>query len=212
MKTKMYYGLRFLQIIGLLVVSAFILKELNQLRIISNEVRYQQSEKFSYSLTNLAAAEASRYFANKKDKELQLLINDLSNDPMVRDATIYDQLGKVLYQSEDPLLLPVLLKIEGSENSEVNGIIPYISELYKDDKKIGYIRISLKQDHILQIIFNYQQQTLETLILLLSLSFLAGSIIMALFFRRAEGWYYRLSDLIPNLIATNTEISAKNSK
>lgn len=203
MKIKMYYGLRFLQITGLLVVTIFILIQLNELRVISNQVRYQQTEKFSYSLTNLAAAEASRYFANKKDKELQLLINDLSNDPMVRDATIYDHLGKVLFQSSEPLPLPVLLKIEKPEKNEVKGIIPYIAELYKGDEKVGYIRISLRQDHILQIIFNYQQQTLETLILLLSLSFLAGSIIMALIFRRAEASYYRLTDLIPNLIASN---------
>lgn len=202
----MYYGLRFLQITGLLAVTIIILIQLNQLRVISNEVRYQQTERFSSSLTNLAAAEASRYFANKKEKELQLLINELSNDPMVRDATIYDHLGSVLYQSNDPLSLPALLKIDDSSASDVQGIIPYIAELYKDNEKIGYIRISLKQEHILRIIFNYQQQTIETLLLLLSLSFLAGCIIMALFLKRAEAWYYRLSDLIPKLIATNKKL------
>jgi len=199
----MYYWLRFFQLSGLLTVSIIIFFQLNELRLISNEVRYQQTEKFSYSLTNLAAAEASRYLAQKKEKDLQLLINDLSNDPMVRDATIYDHLGKVLYQSKEPLLLPVLLKINESSGDDIKGIIPYIAELYKEDEKIGYIRISLKQDHILQIIFDYQELTLKTLISLLLLSFLAGSIIMALFFKRLEAWYYRLSDIIPNLIASN---------
>jgi len=203
MNKKMYYWLRFFQLSGLLTVSIIIFFQLNELRLISNEVRYQQTEKFSYSLTNLAAAEASRYLAQKKEKDLQLLINDLSNDPMVRDATIYDHLGKVLYQSKEPLLLPVLLKINESSGDDIKGIIPYIAELYKEDEKIGYIRISLKQDHILQIIFDYQELTLKTLISLLLLSFLAGSIIMALFFKRLEAWYYRLSDIIPNLIASN---------
>lgn len=203
MKIKMYYGLRTLQISGLLIATIIILFQLNQLRIISNDVGYQQTEKFSYSLTNLAAAEASRYLAQEKKKELQILINELSDDPMVRDATIYDHLGKVLYQSNEPLRLPVLLKIDESVTNEVVGIIPYIAELYKEDTKIGYIRISLRQDHILSLIFSYQQQTLEILILLLVFSFLAGSIIMALFFNRAERWYYRLSELIPDLIASN---------
>ncbi|PKF60663.1 hypothetical protein CW745_14130 [Psychromonas sp. psych-6C06] len=203
MKSKMYYGLRALQITTLIVVSVVILFQLNELRVISNEVRYQQTEKFSYSLTNLAAAEASRYLGQKKSKDLQLLINELSNDPMVRDATIYDHLGKILYQSNDPLLLPILLKINEPVNDDIKGVIPYIAELYKEDKKIGYIRISLKQDHILRLIFNYQQQSLETLTLLLLLSFFAGSLIMALFFRRAEAAYYRLNKLIPNLIAMN---------
>lgn len=201
----MYYWLRFFQISGLLTVSIIIIYQVNELRIISNEVRYQQTEKFSYSLTNLAAAEASRYLAQKKDKDLQLLINDLSNDPMVRDATIYDYLGKILYQSNAPLSLPALLKIEQGAENDITGIIPYIAELYKDEKKIGYIRISLRQDHILRIIFNYQEKTLETLLSLLLLSFLAGSIIMALFFRRLEAWYYRLNGLIPTLISNNTK-------
>ena len=206
MKIKMYYGLRFLQITGLLAVTIIGLLQLNELRIISNSIGYQQTDKFSYSLTNLAAAEASRYFVQKKNEELQLLINDLSNDPMVRDATIYDHLGKVLYQSSEPLRLPTLLKIDPKSTEEITGIIPYIAELYKEDEKIGYIRISLRQDHILGIIFNYQQQTLEILSLLLALAFIAGGIIVALFLKRAERWYYRLSDVIPNLIAENKKL------
>jgi len=196
MKIKMYYGLRFIQISGLLAATIIILFQLNELRVISNDVGYQQTEKFSYSLTNLAAAEASRYLAQEKKRELQILINELSNDPMVRDATIYDHLGKVLYQSDKPLLLPVLLKIDEGPTNEIAGIIPYIAELYKEGTKIGYIRISLRQDHILSIIFNYQQQTLEILILLLALSFVAGSILMALFFNRAERWYYHLGKVL----------------
>jgi membrane protein len=203
MNKKMYYLLRFFQISGLFAVSIVIVLQLNELRVISNEVRYQQTEKFSYSLTNLAAAEAARYLAQNKNKDLQMLINDLSNDPMVRDATIYDNLGKVLFQSNEPLLLPELLKINTTSVKEIKGIIPYIAELYKENEKIGYIRISLRQDHILRLIFDYQDQTLQTLISLLLLSFLAGSIIMALFFKRLEGGYYRLNKLIPNLIAAN---------
>lgn len=206
MKIKMYYGLRFLQISGLLAIIAITLVQLNELRMISNSLGHQQTEKFSNSLTNLAAAEASRYFAQKKNKELQLLINDLSNDPMVRDATIYDQLGQVLYQSSEPLKLTTLLKIDGQESSDIEGIIPYIAELYKENEKIGYIRISLRQDHILGIIFNYQNDTLEIIILLLVLAFIAGGIITSLTLRRMEAWYYRLSDLVPNLIAANKKL------
>lgn len=204
----MYYGLRFMQISGLVAIIVLILIQLNQLHTRSNDVRNQQTEMFSSSLTNLAAAEASRYFLQEKEKEqaLQLLINDLSKDPMVRDATIYDHLGKVLYQSEAPIALADLLRFDQKSASDVQGIIPYIAELYNEDEKIGYLRISLQQDHILGIIFNYQAQSLEVLILLLSLSFLAGGIILALFFRRVEAWYYRLTDLIPNLIASNKKL------
>lgn len=205
MNKKMYYWLRFFQISALLTVLFVIFLQFNELRLISNSVRYQQTEKFSDSLTNLAAAEAARFLSQNKDEDLQLLIDDLSTDAMVRDATIYDNLGKVLFQSNNPLLLPVLLKLGTTSDEEIKGIIPYIAELYNEDEKIGYIRISLRQDHILRLIFDYQQQTLETLMSLLLLSFLAGCIIMALFFKRLEAWYYRLNKLIPNLIAANKQ-------
>lgn len=190
MNIKMYYGLRFLQISGLFVVAIIMLIQLNELRILSDSIRYQQTEKFSYSLTNLAATEASRYFSQKKTNELRRLINDLSHDPMVRDATIYDHLGKILHQSNTPLLLPDLLRRD--KNKNIEGIIPFIAQLYSGDKKIGYIRISLRQEHILSVMFNYQEQILEILILLLVLSFIAGSISMALFFNHIKNGYYRL--------------------
>ena len=204
MNKKMYYWIRFFQFSGLLAVAVFIFLQLNELRTISNDIRYQQTEKFSDSLTNLAAAEASRYLAQNKQQDLQILIDDLSTDDMVRDATIYDNLGKVLFQSNEALQLPVLLKITSDSDQQVQGIIPYIAELYNDDEdKIGYIRISLRQAHILRLIFDYQEQTLQALISLLILSFVAGTIIMALFFKRLEAWYYRLNNLIPRLIMSN---------
>lgn len=205
MNKKMYYLLRTLQILSLLTITAIIAYQFINLRNTSNAIRYQQTERFSYSLTNLAAAEASRYLAQQQDKDLQILINDLTNDPSVRDAIIYDQFGKIIFQSENALPLSILLNIESSDDPRAKGVIPRIAELYKDGKKIGYIRISLEQQKLLSLIYDYQQQSFSTMLLLFVLSFLAGTIIMALFFRRAEAAYYRLSGLIPRLIAQNKQ-------
>ncbi|WP_028862604.1 AhpA/YtjB family protein [Psychromonas aquimarina] len=203
MNKKMYYILRTCQINGLIIVCTVILYQITMLQSTSNQMRYQQTEKFSYSLTNLAAAEATRYLSQNKIKDLQLLIDDLSNDPIVRDATVYDNLGQILYQSTDSLPLQVLLKITDSDSDEAKGVIPYIAELYKEEEKIGYIRITLEQEKILSLIHNYQEKGFSTMWLLLTLSFIAGTIIMALFFRRAEAAYYRLATLIPRLIKSN---------
>jgi len=205
MNKKMYYLLRTLQISSLLALCSFIAFQFMSFRNTSNGIRYQQTERFSFSLTNLAAAEASRYLSQQKDKELQILIRDLTNDPIVRDATIYDQFGKVIFQSEDALPLPVLLKIEPSDDQRAEGVIPRIAELYKDNEKIGYIRISLEQQRILSLIYDYQEKSFSIMMLLFILSFIVGTIIMALFFRRAEAAYYRLAGLIPRLIKQNKQ-------
>ncbi|WP_372882991.1 AhpA/YtjB family protein [Psychromonas sp.] len=205
MNKKMYYLLRKLQILSLLTICGIIGYQFMNLNSTSNAMRYQQTERFSYSLTNLAAAEASRYLAQQQNKNLQILIKDLTNDPSVRDAVIYDQFGNIIFQSEDALPLPILLNIDSSDDPRAKGVTPRIAELYKDNKKIGYIRISLEQQKLLSLISDYQKQSLSTMLLLFVLSFSAGTIIMALFFRKAEAAYYRLSAMITRLIGKNKE-------
>lgn len=189
----MYYLLRSTQIISLIVVCAVMAYHFMTLSNTANAIKYQQTEKFSYSLTNLAASEASRFLSRNKNEELQLLIDDLSNDPIVRDATIYDHLGVVITESEDVLSLPKLLNLDHSNSPDVQGIIPHIAELYKDNNKIGYIRISLEQEKILSLISDYQEKSQSIILLIFILSFVAGTILMALMFRRVESIYFFLT-------------------
>ncbi|PKH01407.1 hypothetical protein CXF72_17200 [Psychromonas sp. MB-3u-54] len=205
MHKKMYYLLRTLQISSLLIICSVIAYQFISLRNTSDGIRYQQTERFSYSLTNLAASEASRYLSQQKNEDLQLLIHELTDDPIVRDVTIYDQFGKIIFQSKDALPLPTLLNIASSNDKRSQGIIPQIAELYKDNEKIGYIRISLEQGKILSLINDYQEKSFSTMLLLFVLSFLVGTIAMALFFRRIEALYYRLSRLISKLVKQNQQ-------
>ena len=205
MNKKRYYLLRTLQILSLLTISGLIAYQSISLRNISSAIRYQQTERFSSSLTNLVASEASRYLVQEKNKDLQILINDLTQDPSVRDAVIYDRFGNIIFQSEDALPLPILLNIASSVDQQKEGVIPLIAELYEDDEKIGYIRISLEQQKLLSLLYDYQEKSLSAMLLLFVLSFLAGTIIMAMLFRKVEAAYYCFTSLIPQLIATRKQ-------
>ena len=196
---KYFWKIRTLQILAIILFSSIIIYQFVSLQNESNTVRFEQTDKFSYSLTNLAAAEASRYLSQKNPKELQLLIDSLSNDPVIRDATIYDQFGKIIYQSEKALPLTTLLKING-ENEEAKGVIPYIAELQLKKKKIGYIRITLEQQKILSLIHDYEKRGLAILELLVVLSFITGMILMAVFFRRFEVIYKDLKSKAPFIL------------
>jgi len=189
---------RTLQISAIIIFFSIIIYQFVSLEHRSNAVRFQQTEKFSYSLTNLAAAEATRYLTEKKIKELQLLIDSLVRDPMVRDATIYDELGQIIYQSKQAMPLLTLLKVDGPADA-ANGVIPYVAELYSDKKKIGYIRITLEQDHVLSLIYDYQQHGLAVLQLLLVLSLITGMILMAIFFKKSEVLYTEFKKRVPHL-------------
>jgi len=177
-----------IQILSITLLLSIIAYQYISLKHESNAVRFQQTDKFSYSLTNIAATEASRYLSEERNNELQFLIDSLSQDPVVRDATIYDKYGKILYQSEQALALTTLLKI-GGDSKDAEGVLPYIAELYANKTKIGYIRITLEQEDILSLIQEYEEHGLMTLQLLIMLSFIMGMLIMAFFFRKAEVKY-----------------------
>lgn len=210
MHKKWTYIWRIIQVICLVAVGLFLTFQVIILLLTSNEIKYQQSEKFSYSLTNLAAAEATRYLANNKIQDLALLIDDLSNDPIVRDVTIYNHLGQVIAQSENTLSLLKLLNIGFTNSKAAKGKIPYIAELYKENEKIGYIRITLEQQKILRVIHDYQEKSLDTLWQLLILSFAAGAILMTLFFKRAEKIYLIFVNQLRNTIQKNKAKSPNN--
>jgi membrane protein len=185
MVKKYFSKTRTFQLLSIIILSPTIIYQFLSLQSESNIVRLEQTDKFSYSLTNLAAAEASRYISEKKTKELQLLIDSLSRDPVIKDATIYDQFGKKIYQSKEALPLLTLLKIDG-DTTQAEGVIPYIAELYVKNKKIGYIRISLEQNKVLSLMEDYEEHGLAVLIILIILSFITGIIFMAMFYKRAE--------------------------
>lgn len=209
MVNKLFWIKRTLQVVTMFALFAVIAYQFITLQNESNAVRFQQTEKFSYSLTNLAAAEASRYLSQKNQENLQLLIDDLSEDPIVRDAIIYDKLGQILYQSKASIPLPVLLKIGGKQSDEAEGVIPYIAELYDDGTKIGYIRIALEQERILSLIQNYQQRGLSIMSLLILLSFTAGTLLTAIFYKKVTSIYKQLIAEIPKLIERTKKEATK---
>ncbi|WP_413693063.1 AhpA/YtjB family protein [Psychromonas sp. KJ10-2] len=209
MGKKFFWIVRLSQIAAILCLFAIIAYQFNSLQNESNGVRYQQTEKFSYSLTNLAAAEASRYLAQKNQDDLKLLIDDLSDDPIVRDATIYDEFGKIIYQSEKVLPLPELLQLDEENTTKVEGVIPHIAELYSDNTKIGYIRVTLEQGKILSLIESYQERGLSILSLLTLLAFIAGMLLTIVFYKRVNIIYKQSLAEIPKLIERTKTEAAK---
>lgn len=212
MKNKKNWIIRTLQVALLASLIGVIIYQLISLQTASNAVRYQQTDKFSYSLTNIAAAEAARYLAQKKQDNLKSLVNNISNDPMVRDATIYDHLGKIVHQSEKALPLGVLLNLGENEKQHSAGLVPYIAELYQDKTKIGYLRVTVKQDKILSLIQDYQDRGFAILCLLILLAFIIGVILMAIFYKKAEKTYERTMAEFPKLIQLARKDALKMNK
>ena len=177
MLKKKTYLLHLIQISCLVLICAVAIYKIAMLHHTANELKFQQIEKFAASLSGFAAEEAQHYLAKNKTQDLHLLIDNLSKDTAIQDATIYNNLGEIIYQSKPILGLSDLLKITPNNKVDSSEITPYISELYSDNKKIGYIRITLKKHEILKLIDEYQDQSTSTILLMMFILFFTGVIL-----------------------------------
>lgn len=171
---KKTYLLHIIQISCLVLICAIAIYKITMLHHTANELKFQQIEKFAASLSGFAAEEARHYLPKNKTQDLHLLIDNLSQNTAIQDATIYNNLGKIIYQSKPILALSDLLKITPNNKVDGSEITPYISELYNDNKKVGYIRITLKNNEILKLVDEYQDQSTSTILLMMLISFFTG--------------------------------------
>lgn len=177
MLKKKTYLLHLIQISCLVLICAVAIYKIAMLHHTANELKFQQIEKFAASLSGFAAEEAQHYLAKNKTQDLHLLIDNLSKDTAIQDATIYNNLGEIIYQSKPILGLSDLLKITPNNEVDSSKITPYISELYNDNKKVGYIRITLKKNEILKLIDEYQDQSTSTSLLMMIILFFTGVVV-----------------------------------
>ncbi|MEL0629425.1 AhpA/YtjB family protein [Psychromonas aquatilis] len=182
---KIFRLKRLLKVIIICLITIVIASQLIRLQSASVTVRNQQTEQFSQSLTKAIAANAAHFLSENKLDQLQEMIGDLKNDSMVRDVTIYNTLGETVAQSKNSIPLPELLNLsEDDQAIQEITIRPYVEELRYEDKKIGYIRLSLEQDKLLALINNYQEHSFNTLILISILIFITGLLVMSIFHQK----------------------------
>ena len=187
MVKKIFRLKRLLKVIIICLIAIVIASQLIRLQSASLTVRDQQTERFSQSLTNAIATNAAHFLSENQLDQLQEMIGDLKNDSMIRDVTIYNTLGETVAQSKNSIPLPELLNLsEEDEAIEEISIRPYVEELRYDDKKIGYIRLSLEQDKLLALIDNYQEHSFNILVLIFILIFIAGLLIMSIFHQKCS--------------------------
>jgi len=194
MLEKKKYLLHIIQISCLVVIATLTTYKIAMLNHTANELKFQQIEKFAASLSGFAAEEAKYYLPNDKTQDIHSLIDNLSKDTAIQDATIYNNLGQTIYQSKPTLVLSDLLKITPNNNVDSSAVTPYISELYDDNKKVGYIRITLKKNEIIKLIDEYQSQSISTILLMMFISFFTGVILVLVLFNKYNISYANLKE------------------
>ncbi|WP_416307781.1 AhpA/YtjB family protein [Neptunicella sp. SCSIO 80796] len=118
-----------------------------------------------------------RLIANDLDGIRQQL-QYLQSDPHIHSVSLFDDKGKKLVGSENDDDIVSLF-----DPKEDAGLIVFVQEVYQQQKVIGYLRVLLWRDQVLQFFRLYQQEILYQAMLLVILAFLVGVLVTRGFYK-----------------------------
>ncbi|WNC67581.1 AhpA/YtjB family protein [Thalassotalea nanhaiensis] len=85
---------------------------------------------------------------NKNKKQLQAFVQSLSDSDLVTEARLYDAQGQTIAESERSTSVSTLVGIEQGSIDNSDLYVPFIKEI-RTDKLIGYIRLNLVKDQVI---------------------------------------------------------------
>ncbi|MGL5040039.1 MAG: AhpA/YtjB family protein [Aeromonas sp.] len=132
------------------------------------------------ALVAYAVRDVTRWMKEDKSSELERLTQDLAAEPDIFDATLYDERGIPLAQSQQALPLENLLPI-GSDNKSLpeqgKGRSQFVQEIRDGERTLGFLRITLEEQKLLVDKDTQLKVIQEKQRLLLLVALLAGLLI-----------------------------------
>ena len=131
-----------LMLIGILQYSARLNK--NNYQMLS-----EQTQTLSQIIVRQAARNAAVDIENKDQDKLQLLVTNLSDEPLILDATIYDLEGVVLAKTKAAMPLEQLTGLSTPLAMASIGRQQIAEPVFIKGHIIGFMRITLEHDKLL---------------------------------------------------------------
>ncbi|WP_082038227.1 YtjB family periplasmic protein, partial [Aeromonas diversa] len=156
------------------LLCAWVLTTLLSIEASERQALHAQAREQAEALVGYAARNMSRWLQEKNKDELSLLADNLARDPLITDVTLYDGRGVPIAQSGNALPLEALLPI-GSDNRtpQSEGRRPFVEEIRKGDDTLGYLRITLEEQQLLEplqekLLRQQERQRLMLLVMLMA--------------------------------------------
>ncbi|GAA5217357.1 AhpA/YtjB family protein [Corallincola platygyrae] len=152
----------------------------------TNALIQQQTEVMSRMLTHQAALEAVKLLIEQDQERLHAMAEHLASDPYILDASIYDVEGIALARSTNALDITALLGFGDVDEASrpKRDLKPYIAEVVHENETLGYIRITLEMERLLDQASQVQQTSYDQGRILLLLTGLTGFMLAQVLKRR----------------------------
>lgn len=184
----------------LLVVMFFITIQNSVVISKGNErIQAKQLETLTKVLINQASLSASTMLAEQDQERLLALTNQLAQERLVFDATIYDAEGVKLAASDSALSVREVLGLDTPLQTASIGRQQLVEPVLHDGNIIGFVRLTFETGKVTAISDHHYRKSDHYMYLMLLMSFISGVLITLLLRRQFKTTLPRENWLLKNV-------------
>lgn len=174
-------------IVALSLVGVAITIAINSVKITqgNEQIQVNQLETLTNMLVSQASLSAGDMIVSQDQERLLKLTNQLAQDDLVTDATIYDVEGVKLAASDTAVSVREILGLDTPLQTARIGKQQLVEPVFHDGSVIGFIRVTFETGKLTAFSDHYYRKSDRYMYTMIALSFLAGGLI-ALMFRRHQ--------------------------
>ncbi|MBL4287334.1 YtjB family periplasmic protein [Vibrio fluvialis] len=175
-----------IRILAVLLLAAMFFTTIKNSVVISkgNErIQANQLETLTKVLITQASLSASSMIADQEQERLLALTNQLAQERLVFDATIYDSEGVKLAASDSALSVREVLGLDTPLQTASIGRQQLVEPVMHDGSLIGFVRITFETGKVTAISDHHYRKSDRYMYLMLLMSFISG-VLLTLLLRR----------------------------
>ncbi|MBD8512871.1 YtjB family periplasmic protein [Photobacterium sp. WH77] len=151
----------------------------------------EQTQSLSRIIARQAASTAAGDILDKQQDKLQDLVNRISDEPLILDASIYDLEGVPLAQTEDAMPLEQVSGLTTPLSTASIGRQQLVQPVMTDEGQVvGFIRLTLEHGKLVQHAADQIDTMTNTVRGMLLVALFIGFILAYTFGRRKDVWHF----------------------
>ncbi len=189
MKTSLFPLHLFLKGIAIIfLVLMFIYTARNSVLISkgNEQIQSHQLETLTKLLASQAAMSASDMIADNDQEHLLKLTDQLAQERLVFDATIYNAEGVKLAASENAKSAREILGLDTPLETASIGRLQLVEPILKEDSLIGYIRITFEKGMVTAISDHHYRKSDRYMYIMILMAFISGVLITLILRRKPK--------------------------
>ncbi|MEK1972518.1 YtjB family periplasmic protein [Vibrio parahaemolyticus] len=177
-------ALRILALILLCVMLFITIKNSVVISKGNEKIQAQQLETLTKVLISQASLSASEMILTKDQERLLKLTNQLAQDRLVFDATIYDSQGVRLASSDEALSVREVLGLDTPLATASIGRQQLVEPVLADSAVIGFVRVTFETGRVTAISDHHYRKSDRYMYMMVLMSFVCGMLFIMILRRQ----------------------------